>query len=563
MLDDPKLQTHTILGLESQRRRSQRQCAQRIARHRILNQTPKTAEVVSRCETNGFTGPNGYTSVIFLDQHDIVLGADQAGRIDIVRLPRYGSHGLGIKLASKVELQPRCENITFSKLKSIHSGEAFALGLPSGEFRVFATERAASWRTQNHTTQQNHLQQNITPSRIHLDAWRFIAPRRRYHRDRVEPTHSLHYMLDNHRGNPVLYDMMQVMDWNMNDTLTRTNGQSSENLHNWLSPWGYHSRDDDARWDFRDTQSSLQAAFVDQERDCFSLRVIDDRAKQNSSQPKLVIDAESKDDANICREDVTSICFVSEYYLATSHVWKNDRERNPTNILKLWDIRMISSEKSVVDYLLPSFPLESIHRATADTTWLTKVDLDESEVCQLNSLPSEKASDWSCPFYVSRLSSSTEGIGTIMVTLQSNDGPKKVENLIFNPCTGKIMHRHRTSMAIDNNTEFAVSPSHDLFASYKCGRHLNNSKICIYDFSCRRKDEKSQSIKLCGKRVKDNRACLSKIEDGIEGYLGEISSNLCDQNDIPSRLTTLAFNDTGTSLVGGTLDGDIFAWRGG
>ena len=564
MLDIPKPETHTILGLETQRRRSQRLCAQRIARHRILNQSPKTAEVISRCETNGLLGLNGYTSVIFMNQHDIVLGVDQAGRIDIVRLPRYGSEGstevLGIKLASKVELQPRCENLTFSKLKSIQSGEAFAVGLPSGEFRVFATERAASWRAQNHTTQQIHLQQNMTQHRIHLDAWRFIGPKRRYHRDHVDRSYSLLYMLDNLRGNPVLYNMMQVMDWSVNNSLTRMNGQSSENLNDWLPSGRYRSCDDDARWDFRDTQSGLQAAFVDQENDCFYLRVLDDRTKQSSSQPKLVIDADSKDDASSCREDITSICFVSEHYLATSHVWKNDEDRNPTNVLKLWDIRMMSSRKSVVKNLLPSFPLDSIYRATANTMWLTKVDSNEFEDCQLSSLPYEIASDWSCPFYVSRLSSSTEGVGTIMVTLQGSSGPKQVEHLIFNPCTGTIVHRHRTSTA-PYHAEFAISPTHDLFASYQCGNH-SSTKICFYDFLSRKKDEKNQSTKLCRKRFKDNLGCVSKVEDG-KGYLGGISSNLCDRDDIPSRLTTLAFNDTGTSLVGGTLDGDMFVWRGG
>ena len=569
-LDVPKADMNTSQGFASHRRRSQRTCAQRIAQHRILNQSSR-AEVVSRCDTHYMIDQNGYTSVAFLNKHDIVLGADQFGRIDIVRLPRYGSDGsaevLGTRLATKVELRPFCEKLSFVKLKSFHNGEAFAVGLPTGEFRVFATEHAYSWRTE-HYNKGNDIQQRFIPEpRFNLDGWRFLGPRRRYHRDFLDSSRALLNMLDNHRGSPVMNNMSQVMDWNDNDSLSRPSDS-----HNWLRrteflPGGFPSFNDDARWDFRETPSGLHAAFVDQERDCFSILFLDDRTNSNSRRPKLMIDTDSRDDARLCQEDVTSICFVSDNYLVTSHVWKKPNQRNPTNALKLWDIRMASTGrygKHLVENVLPSFPLDSVSRASADTTWLAKVNSDDAADCQL--ISHDVNTDWSCPFSVTRLSSSAEGVGTVMVTLQSISGPKLMEHLIFDPCEGKVVHRHRSIKAglpscNVSSPVFTVSASHDLFASYQIGDHSGNSKLCFHTFSPPRRNERKPSMKMSRKRSKDDFRCESKEDE--QGFMGDISPNVFDRDGIPSRITALAFNDTSTSLVGGTLDGDIFVWRGG
>ena len=68
-------------------------------------------------------------------------------------------------------------------------------------------------------------------------------------------------------------------------------------------------------------------------------------------------------------------------------------------------------------------------------------------------------------------------------------------------------------------------------------------------------------MKMSRKRSKDDFRCESKEDE--QGFMGDISPNVFDRDGIPSRITALAFNDTSTSLVGGTLDGDIFVWRGG
>jgi hypothetical protein len=45
--------------------------------------------------------------------------------------------------------------------------------------------------------------------------------------------------------------------------------------------------------------------------------------------------------------------------------------------------------------------------------------------------------------------------------------------------------------------------------------------------------------------------------------IGTIRPTIEDEHGIRSRLQCLAFNETGTSLVGGTDAGDLFLWRGG
>jgi hypothetical protein len=561
-LDLPILsETQSCTSIQSHRRNRQRQCGRRIARQRLIRSA--TAEAVARCESRYMIEQNAYSSVIFLNQHDIILGADQAGRIDVVRLPRYGSeeHGLGTKLASKVDIRPPCEKSTVVKLKSLQNGEAFAVGLSTGEFRVFATEHASSWREEQRQPVQ---QRNMPEPRIQLHGWRFLGPRRRYHRNGVDSTRSLLHMLDSHQGNPQLYNMAQVMDWNENDRQLRTTNTWLEHMD--FLPGRHPSCNDDARWDFRETPNRLQAAFVDQERDCFSIRFLDNRTKHCFGRPNLIIDTESKDNARSCQEDVSSVCFVSANYLATSHVWKKASDLDPSNAVKLWDVRMMSvrrSGKPVVENVLPSYPLDSVSRARADSTWLTKVSAGETGDCHLLPLSSDTNIDWGCPFSVTRLTSSSDGVGTIMVTLQTtNTGQQTIENMIFDPSAGKVIHRHRSAQAAQpNNTSsvFTVSPSHDLFASYQVGNHSGNSKLAFYDFTPG--NEQTQTTKMSRKRSKDD--LVRNEEDGNPGYLGEISPNVSDRDGIPSRLTALAFNDTSTSLVGGTLDGDLFVWRGG
>jgi hypothetical protein len=177
-------------------RSTQRYVGRRLVRKRLL----KDAGRVDLHE-DGSTAVHrkyqldSYVNCAFLNDSDVALAADHNGRIDIVRLPRYDEtdkpRPLGTVLAQELQTRanPEYDNTTAAKgckkLYSMQRGEAFAVGLPCGEYRVFATERAATWGEKRGLSAPAPLSQTIPPNAnaYITKGWKVRRPTRRYMRD--------------------------------------------------------------------------------------------------------------------------------------------------------------------------------------------------------------------------------------------------------------------------------------------------------------------------------------------------------------------------------------------
>jgi hypothetical protein len=130
-----------------------------------------------------------------------------------------------------------------------------------------------------------------------------------------------------------------------------------------------------AKWDFRETSSSLLSAHVDLEHDCFLwLKIADnwtsklvvclDKQQQQSQNHNIV--------GSGGEEHITACVFASEHCLATSHTattatgrmvpnrYNHNNTKGGGSVIKLWDLRMLGNtqkRREPLDALrLPQFP---------------------------------------------------------------------------------------------------------------------------------------------------------------------------------------------------------------
>jgi hypothetical protein len=157
-------------------------------------------------------------------------------------------------------------------------------------------------------------------------------------------------------------------------------------------------------WAFHDTGSTLYGAFVDSERDCFS--VFDHRV------PGPVL-CYSKPHADY--DDFTACCFLSDHALATSHVWKHNWTDLPCNSIQVWDLRNVSRTPAT-EHTLASFPLDSISKVECEVEW----SFSEHPCVGATTLP--RVANTTHHRYMTQLvpSRSTDS-STIMITFQNSE----------------------------------------------------------------------------------------------------------------------------------------------
>ena len=123
-----------------------------------------------------------------------------------------------------------------------------------------------------------------------------------------------------------------------------------------------------------------------------------------------------------------------------------------------------------------------------------------------------------------------------------------------------MVKKYRTRSAVQSTN--AITPTLDGLACY------DSSSLSLYDFSKPTVQNSGSSQSLQGKkRTQDQLSTSSNSsnddlnEDCLVGT--PFAPVIEDEIGIRARLSCLAFNKTGTSLVGGTDAGDLFLWRGG
>ena len=250
-----------------------------------------------------------YCAVSFLNDY-VVLAADDAGRIDAVRLPMAvgGTDGeaekqeRGALLASRIGDPVNLSQMSHpcASIFPFRDGQAFAVGYPGGEIRVYATEHDMTWAANGSSAEAaakpsvaGASSSNNQRPYLHC-AVRRGGPRRKYERlDRGQfggpsskfPTpdvvgQSLREMLVSQSlGRQYL---PEILDWSEGQyppcRVTNNTFAASPHLIKGIPRT-------EVLFDFREIGSggSLLSAYVDPYLDCYSLRLIDGRTLSHDS----------------------------------------------------------------------------------------------------------------------------------------------------------------------------------------------------------------------------------------------------------------------------------------
>lgn len=493
---------------------------QSISRKKLLRQENPSVEI--HPPVHEVMDTNRIVSVEFLDAHQTVLSADSYGRICVHRLPAGKS-----KLHKVLDLPPLQDQMTQVKLFPLSDGQSFCVGLPNGDYRVYSRgdQLCSGGGTRLAAIANNSDYQ----------AHQIRGARRRYHRCFRNPLHSMN------QQDPTIQQqqpqLSEISDWDApNRRLTRP--KSFDWLQNSPAlPGRYPTVHEDARWAFRETPSTILAAYVDPELDCFT--VMDNRVHR----PVVYCHAPTTGK----EEDITAACFLSDHALLTSHVWKK-RPEQPDNGLKLWDIRMSTKPVVVVKDVLPSFPYDTmIRKRDPDMKWfVTEQDEGRSSIAPTPSLGGAP----SRIHRITRLAAPCDG--RAMITLQSQAG---TEALLYDLIHNKIMFRHMEEAA-----DLLTGAAPLVAISSSTSSDSSNNMICT---AAKLPGAKTRlTIHDPSSVIKKNNVSRKRpITKEKPTLVGSTVFELEDREGLNTRLTSLAWNKSGTSLVGGSLDGDVFVWE--
>ena len=640
--------------VEKYHRRAQRRFGLSVARRRLARPSHgATTDDVSddavspllfrrgdRGVDDGFTPNSPYLNVTFLNDN-VVLASDAKGQIDAVRLPRYFHHdddgkgaGGGVtcsndgtknrrghKQRGKL-LSSRIGNAVANKfplpyvgLKSLRNGEAFVAGMPSGEIRIFATEHHSTWRTGRNGSLEkgHHCHNTLDRSEFFQCIFRMRGLRRRYRRELQCIQQGLRLML---RGQWDSSNAMEeISEWMFAPEREYTIEQKNKD-NECLPSMPRRYQTDDALWDFLETGSTVFAAHVDKDKDCFSLRFIDermvnaggsDKAKKDSNSI-LCVDMESRENGRKLQEDITATCFVGENWIATAHVRRADNEISTNtknrlcvsefqNIIKLWDRRMLHKKKDK-EAALASFPLENILGAKSslevcivckDTKCGEFHNPPTCSAVSIDSMRSGKdnikhASNSRCTscMAITRLASASQNAPSISVTLRTDETDNSwiSEEVLIDSNFQDVLHHCRLgyTMKKERYAPFipppALTPRQDFMAAFGSNvtsstdfNKLSEPPVLLFDLS--RQNHPNSSIpigKECAKSNMQKRSFdqFQTMEHCYSDTLIEsIPVNLTDTLGLQSQLTCMSLDNLGTTLVCGSSDGDLFIWSGG
>ena len=549
------------VGDEQRRRRSYRQkLGEKIARQKAVceprtNDRFKDGSTVVYRRQEDWSNQQSYVNCIFLDQHDTVVACDLLGKVDIVRLPIYGHSEkprvLGTCLARELEIHPAASDFSNLKLKSIRNGNAICVGMPSGNYHVLTSDRTSTWGDKFKLPQTSFSEQHNSSTGYISRCWSLEGPRRRYCRNRQNSLLALTHLIQGER-NSLSHDRHEFAEMDHWNAAAASRRRTPNRMR--FVP---HQRPaNDSAWDFFETPSSLFAAHVDSEHDCFWLRLLDDRIQRSA----LCIDTTSHDRAPMCEEHVTSCAFASENCLATSHVWCRVGQGSVraasvfeggqaavdhaeiSNCVKLWDLRMIRSEKPLKAIILPAFPNEKALPSTPHTT--LHVSGDEFGWSSITSEPGHSH------HVITKLDSSNRDRGTLVVTTQSRTRCRETEHYVLD------LKRHCfTRRVLQTNQSTASFPVHGVAASHNYMACLSgDEKPLIHVWNLH-----ETSLRLSKKRKANGSV---RIVDDSEKWESCFYPDLTDRHGLQTQLSCLAMNESGTAILGGSNDGDLFVWRG-
>ena len=283
-------------------------------------------------------------------------------------------------------------------------------------------------------------------------------------------------------------------------------------------------------WAFHESGSTLLSAFVDADGDCFS--IMDYRVKG-----PVACFTRSR-----CNRDYITACtFISDQALATSHLLSenSNEDCSTTNTVSVWDLRSVTHSRShPVSSMThrPHFPNHAAAYVEPAREWI---------------LPGVKKENFSADCRVQTRKSCNHKLescysGNKIMMLSQPSDQSKCTLVVYDYIREVVTFEH----FIPNCTSVAVTPS------------LNQVAIAHTSFNARQ-EISIVSPFLSPPHGRPNRKRFFESDPfpvEASGVRGSISPTLKDELGIPTRLTCLSWNSDGTSLAGGSLDGDLFVW---
>jgi hypothetical protein len=496
-----------------------------------------------------------YVSCAFLNDGDKILAADRAGTVDILQLPEphrpqqeentCDPDVLGSVYNVGVHAKPHVPSNYF-KLQRLDGGHAFVMGLPSGECRIFATEQLDKGPI------VSYCDQTLKPAPVAqfagsfvTDIWRILPPPRKYQRhddltlwkQYRDPTTAMHAV-------DVLHE---IPFWNNVDG-AGAGGFSSKVNHAVGA----------AQWDFRETSArTFLAVHVQLHGDALGLSCIDPRTSSTANSTGTC-SSPSRPSHKVCLAhvptafahadtQVVAACFVSDHHVAVASQFAPQASPRSTappspptslaeqSVVAIWDLRYFAKPKKTL-----SFPSHRVY------------DYDQSTAVASVVLPPGQR--------VRQLSASRTRPGRLLVTIKNTDGCTE-HGLWQDPLRNTAL----TTVIANGCSEFrkpilAIDDACDVVACYEQG-----TAVSLYDLSQQPSRYQSvatstcQSHGLSGRKKKRTYRGEAR-PDTIPPQ--RIETTLCDRYGLNTDLSCMAWNPSGTILVGGSCDGDLFVWPG-
>ena len=579
------------------------------------NQQPTSTSLVYRKPNIDYTSNSSeYQSIKFISDHTVVA-VDSRGYLDFVGLPLHNTNtscsttslnvqsnnneddgrrfGVGTHLA-RVPIAPPPSATSSGiyhlgkhvlELYPYAQGEKVAIGLPSGQVRLFASERLDVLDSSSCTygvtdTHRTPVGGEFTnPHAI----WSCLpitslGPKRRYTRsnqyglypsmiasmltipkreDLPESSHNLKYS-------------MEITNWNTDLFLF----YRQQNCPPFIQNHHY-----DALWAFREggigSNSALIGAFVDPELDCFSLRQFDERVANGSTTSSAVfVDNSCKEKCN--GDEVNSICFTGDFGLVTNHI--SNRRKKEEQILKFWDQRMLLGHQPVSKVNLV-FPTDNVHGVLPSAECILNYDQGGNNSRSRQSsgvslLPSEMGSDASSSsqnnlnsksnIKVSSLVGSNDGSDLFAVSLVNSNTCRRGV-IIVDSSRREIVQEgganHSSvvkSSCLSSNLDFVAC--HETRA-YEIGDADGAADyISVFDISRYKSNNAHDSThdSYSNKIGERKRKELDDTGCSHDRCIATIRPEFTDVYGIESTISCMAMNEFGTSIACGTSDGDIF-----
>ena len=566
--------------------------------------------LVNRGTNSDYASARRYHNIHFLNAQTI-CAVDSRGDLDIVGLPlgptagrRDGGDastpgkgsGSGTRLAHLPLAPPPSERHprepvprhAHFELFGYQGGRKLAVGLPSGQVRLFAPERATAARAgaaRGAPASAAAAWSCLPPTRAAL------GPRRRFARGNHEECSLLRLLAPVRRDDRGFRAAMAAVE------LDEVQGWDDGAVSLWRSPLSCLYRRPPL-WAFREDGTVLLGACVDPELDCFSLRMMDERvgdtvasvtAGENVATPSVFVGSSTHSAAAFSaynnEEDVTSICFSGEHGLVTNHrartsVCDDGCNGGGENLIKWWDRRMLRDSPVAASTLV--FPRDDVAGVTPAATLFVHGDVHDGawrrvslrahgdgRASTVDATASVGASHLAgtrdrAPASMSRLVGSRDWNDRLVIVLGNS-----VDLEGFAVVDASRRQVVRSVRVRGDGVRLPCFSSNLDFAAH--GDSVRETEaavpadcISIYDISQHAGGEAGRG--RAGdreRRAKKRRGAdyfggADEPDTAYTGFLGKIKPRLTDAYGIESSLSCMAMDELGSRIACGTADGDIF-----